>query len=61
MRIYHLTTLQVGSIINRHRSAVFLIFAIFSSDEDLHERMGNNTLGVMMGITTVLVDITRTV
>ena len=59
MRIYHLTTLQAGSIINKDRSAVFLIFVIFSSSEDLHERMVNNALGVMVGITTVLVDITK--
>ena len=58
MRMYDVTTLQVGSVINKHRSAVFLIFVIFSFGEDLHERMVNNALGLMMGITTV-VDITK--
>ena len=38
MKIYHLTTLQVGSVLNRHRRAVFLIFVIFSSSEDPHKR-----------------------
>ena len=48
-----------GKCYCKYRSAVFLIFVVFSSSEDLHERMVNNALGVMVGITTVLVDITK--
>ena len=54
MKVYHLTTLQVGSVLrNKHRRAVFLIFVIFSSSDDLHERMVNNASAVTMGITAV--------